>query len=74
MTLRTRLSIEWLEQRDNPSVPGGEAPYTEPTSPPPDDTTTTVVDTGAGAVGGAAGTTPTDPNSPTGTSNLPYYP
>jgi hypothetical protein len=41
---RTRLSVLWLESRENPSGPTPIDPVGDPTPPPPTGTTTTTVD------------------------------
>lgn len=82
MALRTRLSVEWLELRDNPSVPGGDAPYSPPGPTPTDPATVAsppaspVVDTGTCALSGAQSVLiPShDINSVFKTSTAPYSP
>lgn len=76
MARRIRLLCEFLESRDNPSVPGGEAVYTPPAPPPPTEPVLpapepTIIDVGTGALAGAAAP-PSDSNPLTGGSTLPY--
>lgn len=77
MSLRARLSFDYLEPRDNPSVPGGDPigiggtpPAAPPPPPPPDG------GTGITVIGGYVGTPtpppPADGSPIVGGSTAPY--
>jgi hypothetical protein len=79
MVNRRRLFVEWLESRDNPSVPGGDVPpYTPPppssdppvqVEPPPE---TSIIEEGADSLVFIPVTPPAHRNGITGQTTLPY--